>query len=73
MEFWTSPFIVPLGVFLMVVLIVAIVSFKSMREKELEAHYKLRYEEMEHDRKMKQMEVEKARIELERARAGKSS
>jgi hypothetical protein len=72
MEFMHSPFIVPLGVFLMVVLIVAIVSFKSMREKELEAHYRLRYEEMEHERKIKQMEVEKARIELEKARASKS-
>lgn len=72
MEFVHSPFIVPLGVFLMVVLIVAIASFKSMREKELEAHYKLRYEEMEHERKMKQMEIEKARIELDKARAAKN-
>ena len=33
-----SPFAVPLGFFAMIVLIVAIVSMKRMREKELEAH-----------------------------------
>ena len=37
-----SPFVVPLGVFVMVVLIVAITSMRKMREKELEAHQQLR-------------------------------
>ncbi len=67
-----SPFIVPLGAFGMVVLIVAIGSMKKMREKELEAHQRLRQQEMEHERKMKEMDIEKAKIELERTRATKN-
>ena len=67
-----SPFIVPLGVFVMVVLIVAINSMRKMREKELEAHQQLRTQEMEHERKLKELEIEKVRLEAEKARAGKN-
>jgi len=67
-----SPFVVPLGVFLMVVLIVAITSMRKMRERELEAHQLLRNQEMEHERKLKEMELEKARLELEKARVSKN-
>ena len=67
-----SPFVVPLGAFLMVVLIVGINSMKKMREKELEAHERLRLQEMDHERKLKEMEIEKAKLELEKVRAGKS-
>jgi hypothetical protein len=67
-----SPFVVPLGVFVMVVLIVAINSMRKMREKELEAHQQLRTQEMEHERKLKELEIEKARLEAEKARAGKN-
>ena len=56
-----SPFVVPLGAFVMVVLIVAIASMKKMREKELEAHEQLRTQEMEHERKMKELDIEKAK------------
>ena len=68
-----GPFVVPLGLFGMVVLIVAIGSMKKMREKELEAHQQLRSQEMEHERKMKELEIEKAKIELEKARTTKSN
>lgn len=71
--FLHNPFIVPLGSFVMVVLIVAIISMRKMREKELEAHRELRMREMEHERKIKEMEIEKARIELEKAKANKSA
>ena len=67
-----NPFIIPLGAFVMVIIIVAIGSFKKMRDKELEAHLALRQREMEHERQLKQMEIEKAKIELEKARTGKS-
>jgi len=67
-----SPLVVPLGVFAMVVLIVAIGSMKKMREKELEAHQQLRQQEMEHERKMKELDIEKAKLELERTRATKN-
>jgi hypothetical protein len=68
-----NPFIVPLGAFLMVIIIVAIVHFGKMREKELQAHQELRLHEMEHERKLKEMDIEKARIELERARVSKGT
>ena len=64
--------IVPLGLFAMIVLIVAISSMKKMREKELEAHQQLRTQEMEHERRMKELDIEKAKIELEKERATKN-
>jgi hypothetical protein len=57
----------------MVIIIVAIVHFGKMREKELQAHQELRLREMEHERKLKEMEIEKARIELEKARLSKGT
>ena len=71
--FLHNPFLVPLGGFVMVVLIVAIVHLSKTREKELLAHQELRLREMEHERKMKEMEIEKVKIELEKARASKST
>ena len=68
-----GPFVVPLGAFAMVVLIVAITSMKKMRERELEAHQQLRTQEMEHERKMKELDIEKAKLDVEKARAAKSS
>jgi hypothetical protein len=73
MGFLANPLMIPLGAFLMVVAIVAIVNFVKMREKELAAHQQLRLSEMEHERKMKEMEIEKAKLELERARLGKTA
>ena len=67
-----NPFIIPLAAFVMVIIIVAVGSFKKMRDKELEAHLALRQREMDHERQLKQMEIEKAKIELEKARTGKS-
>jgi hypothetical protein len=60
-----SPFIIPLAVFAMVVLIVAISCMAKVRDKELEIHSKLQAEQLEHQRKMKELE-----LELERARQG---
>jgi hypothetical protein len=44
-----------------------------MRERELQAHQELRVREMEHERKMKEMDIEKAKIDLEKARMGKGA
>jgi len=65
--------IVPLGAFVMVIFIVAIVSMRKMREHELQAHQELRIREMEHERKMKELDVEKAKLELEKTKAGKNT
>jgi hypothetical protein len=64
--------VVPLGLFAMIVLIVAINSMSKMREKELAAHQQLRTQEMEHEQKMKELDLEKAKLELEKARATKN-
>ncbi len=66
--FLNNPFIVPLGSFVMVVLIVGLLTMRKMREKELVAHQELRLREMEHERRMKELEIEKARLDLEKAR-----
>jgi hypothetical protein len=57
-----SPFLIPLAVFVMVVLTVAISHTVRIRDKELEIHHKLYLEEMEHQRKMRELESELARI-----------
>ena len=57
-----SPFIIPLGVFAMVVLIVAITQVVKIREIELEVQHKLQLEELEHRRKMRELELELERI-----------
>jgi hypothetical protein len=62
---------IPLGAFLMTIIIVAIATMRKMRERELQAHQELRMREMEHERRMKEMEIEKAKIELDKAKAGK--
>jgi flagellar biosynthesis/type III secretory pathway M-ring protein FliF/YscJ len=64
--------LVPLGAFVMVIVIVAIQSMRKTREGELRAHQDLRTREMEHERKMKELEIERAKIELEKARITKS-
>ena len=73
MEFLHNPLVVPLGSFLMVIAIVAVVSFRKVRERELEAHRELRIREMEHERTLKQMEIDKAKIELEKAKVDKTN
>jgi hypothetical protein len=69
-----SPFVVPLAVFAMVVLIVAITHLAKIaithlakiRDLEIDVHEKLHLAEMEHQRKMRELESE-----LERIKQGK--
>lgn len=46
----------------MVVLIVAITQMVGIRDKEIEVHQKLHLEEMDHQRKMRELELELERI-----------
>jgi hypothetical protein len=64
--------LIPLGAFLMVVILVAITNYRKMREKELQAHQELRSREMEHERKLKEMEIEKAKLDVEKAKVARS-
>lgn len=61
-----SPFIVPLAVFAMVALIVAVTQFASIRDKETEAARRIQLEEMEHRRKMRELDEELARVKQTR-------
>jgi hypothetical protein len=53
-----SPYLIPLGVFAMVVLIVAIAELAKIRNRELEVHQQLHGQEMEHQRKMRELDLE---------------
>ena len=57
-----SPFIVPLALFAMVVLIVAIVSVMKIRDQENDVRLRLYQEEMEHRRKMQELEQQLAQV-----------
>ena len=53
-----SPSLIPLAVFAIVVLIVALTHLASIRSLEIEVHQKLHAQEMEHQRKMRELELE---------------
>ncbi len=53
---------VPIAVFAVVVLIVAITAMTKLRDKEMEVHQRLYLEELEHQRKMKQLALELERV-----------
>ena len=57
-----SPSLIPLGVFAMVVLIVALAHVTKIRDLEVEIHQKLYAQEIEHQRKMRELELEFHRI-----------
>jgi hypothetical protein len=57
-----SPFIVPLAVFAMVVLIVAITQVSKLRDTEIDVQQKLHLAEMEHRERMRELETELQRI-----------
>ena len=53
---------VPLAAFAVVVLIVAITSMSRLRDKEMEVHQQLYMEDLEHQRKMKELTLELERV-----------
>jgi len=57
-----SPVIIPLAVFAMVALIVAIVKMAKVRDRELEVQQRLHLEQLEHQRKMTELEIELERV-----------
>ena len=61
-----SPLIIPLAGFAMVVAIVAITQLMSIREAEMQAQQRLYQEEMEHQRKMRELELELERVKQRR-------
>jgi hypothetical protein len=57
-----SPLLIPLAVFAMVVLIVALTHLAQIRNLEIDVHQKLHVQEMEHQRRMKELDLELQRI-----------
>ncbi len=57
-----SPFMVPLSVFAMVVLIVAVAQLAGIRNLEVNVHQQLHLAELEHQQKMRELEMELQRI-----------
>ena len=53
---------VPLTVFAVVIVIVAITSVAKLRDKEMEVHQRLYTEELEHQRKVKELALELERV-----------
>ena len=70
---WDPTILVPLGAFLMVAIIVAVVNFRKIRERELQAHAELREREMEHERRVKELEIERLKLEVERNKSERVS
>ena len=62
------PFFFPFSGIMLPVLIVGIIFWSKTRERELLTHEQLRIREMEHQRRMKELEVE-----LEKAKAQQGS
>jgi len=73
MDFWRPEIVSPIAGVGMVIAIVAIISFRKMRDRELQAHQELRMREMEHERRLKELEIEKAKLELEKTRQDKTA
>jgi len=59
LELIHSPYIVPLGAFAMVAIIVSVTAWSKARQKELDMEHDLRLQQMEHERRLKELEIEK--------------
>jgi hypothetical protein len=60
-EIFTSPYIVPLGAFAVAIAAIGFGSWKKAREQELIHEANRRQKEMEHQLKLKEMDLELAR------------
>ncbi|MGH9404883.1 MAG: hypothetical protein ACRD3D_03485 [Terriglobia bacterium] len=66
-ELWV-PIIGTIAGCAMVAIIIAIIFWHRTRVKELEAHREMRIREMEHERSLKEIELQKVKLELDKAR-----
>lgn len=57
-----SPILIPLACFAMVVLIVAFTQMVKIRDEEMEVHQKLYQEQLEHQLRMKELDLELAKV-----------
>jgi hypothetical protein len=66
----SSPFIIPLAGFAMAVIIVAIAHLVKIRDLEIAAHQRLQLEQMEHQRKMRELDMELEQVKRADKRIG---
>jgi sensor domain CHASE-containing protein len=59
-----SPFLIPLAVFAMVAVIVAITQMAKLRDKEMQIQQQLHAAQLEHQRKMLELQAELERVKL---------
>ncbi len=64
-EFLSSPFVVPLGAFIVVIAAMGFRAWRALRERELDHERHLRQMEMEHEIKVKELALEMARVKGE--------
>jgi len=76
MDWLSNPMMIPIvgTVFgtVMIVAIVGIVFWYKGRERELQVHQEMQMRQMEHDRRMKELDLERAKIELEKIKVGQA-
>jgi hypothetical protein len=56
----------------MVVALVGIVFWFKGRERELQVHQEMQVRQMEHERRMKELELERSKVELEKSKVEQS-
>jgi Tfp pilus assembly protein PilN len=57
-----SPTFIPMAIFVMVILIVAIVHVTKLRDKEMAVQQQLHAAQLEHQRKMQELQAELERV-----------
>ena len=58
------------GLWVMIIAVVAIPAWFKYRRHELQAHEGMRAAQMEHERRLKELEIEKLKLEVEKAKLG---
>lgn len=58
------------GLWVMIIAVVAIPAWFKYRRHELQAHGEMRAAQMEHERRLKELEIEKLKLEVEKAKLG---
>ena len=61
-EILYSPYVVPLGAFLVSIAYIGFTSWRKVRDRELSHESEMRQKEMEHQHNMKAMDLELARM-----------
>jgi hypothetical protein len=62
-EIFFSPFSVPLGGMALAAIIVMVAVWGKTRQKEIQTEHDLEVQRMEHERRMKELEIEKIKAE----------